>query len=153
MVTAMWNDTVWKAQYTRPNTEAAAVDDFYAALAIDYRAALKSGRVQLVGHGTFGGRHVDWLRVVSKKAEQWYVLRTLGDVGIDASDDGVIERKTAGADFQSGVSADQLAAQQLGDRTRLPSLELAVEKYRGAGNCDSGYSCATFAASVPNDAQ
>ena len=26
-------------------------------------------------------------------------------------------------------------------RTRLPSLELAIEKYRGAGNCDSGYSC------------
>ena len=39
------------------------------------------------------------------------------------------------------ASADQLAAQQLGDRTRLPSLELAIEKYRGAGNCDSGYSC------------
>jgi hypothetical protein len=54
---------------------------------------------------------------------------------------GAQVRKTAGADFQAGLSADQLAAQQLGDRTRLPSLELAIEKYRGAGNCDSGYSC------------
>jgi hypothetical protein len=54
---------------------------------------------------------------------------------------GAQVRKTAGADFQAGPSADQLAAQQLGDRTRLPSLELAIEKYRGAGNCDSGYSC------------
>jgi hypothetical protein len=54
---------------------------------------------------------------------------------------GAQVRKTAGADFQAGLSADQLAAKQLGDRTRLPSLELAVEKYRGAGNCDSGYSC------------
>jgi hypothetical protein len=54
---------------------------------------------------------------------------------------GAQARKTAGADFQAGPSADQLAAQQLGDRTRLPSLELAIEKYRGAGNCDSGYSC------------
>src|SRR5262249_54055875 len=24
---------------------------------------------------------------------------------------------------------------------RFPSLEIAIEKYRGAGNCDSGYSC------------
>jgi hypothetical protein len=54
---------------------------------------------------------------------------------------GAQPKKTAGANFQTGLSADQLAAQQLGDRTRLPSLELAVEKYRGAGNCDSGYSC------------
>jgi hypothetical protein len=54
---------------------------------------------------------------------------------------GAQARKTAGADFHAGLSADQLAAQQLGDRTRLPSLELAIEKYRGAGNCDSGYSC------------
>lgn len=54
---------------------------------------------------------------------------------------GVQVRKTAGANFQAGPSADQLAAMQLGDRTRLPSLELAVEKFRGAGNCDSGYSC------------
>jgi hypothetical protein len=54
---------------------------------------------------------------------------------------GAQPRKTAGANFQAGLSADQVAAQQLGDRTRLPSLELAIEKYRGAGNCDSGYSC------------
>jgi hypothetical protein len=54
---------------------------------------------------------------------------------------GAQPKKTAGANFQAGLSADQLAARQLGDRTRLPSLELAVEKYRGAGNCDSGYSC------------
>jgi hypothetical protein len=54
---------------------------------------------------------------------------------------GAQPKKTAGANFQAGLSADQLAAQQLGDRTRLPSLELAIEKYRGAGNCDSGYSC------------
>jgi hypothetical protein len=54
---------------------------------------------------------------------------------------GAQSKKTAGANFQAGLSADQLAAQQLGDKTKLPSLELAVEKYRGAGNCDSGYSC------------
>jgi Protein of unknown function (DUF1552) len=50
-------------------------------------------------------------------------------------------RKTAGANFQAGVSVDQVGAARLGDHTRLPSLELAIERYRGAGNCDSGYSC------------
>ncbi len=54
---------------------------------------------------------------------------------------GAQPKKTAGANFHAGLSADQLAAKQLGDRTKLPSLELAIEKFRGAGNCDSGYSC------------
>jgi hypothetical protein len=60
------------------------VDGFYAGLATDFRAALKSGRVQLVGRGTFDGRHVDWLRVVPRQDRHWFVLRELGEVGIDA---------------------------------------------------------------------
>lgn len=51
-------------------------------------------------------------------------------------------KKTAGADIKVGVSVDQVAAQELGDRTRFPSLELGCEKGSQAGNCDSGYSCA-----------
>jgi len=54
---------------------------------------------------------------------------------------GVQSRKTSGANFRAGLSADQAAVAQLGDRTRLPSLEIAVERFRGSGNCDSGYSC------------
>jgi hypothetical protein len=54
---------------------------------------------------------------------------------------GAQARKTAGANFRSGVSADQIAAQRLGEKTRLASLELGIEKFRGSGNCDSGYSC------------
>jgi hypothetical protein len=54
---------------------------------------------------------------------------------------GCQARKTAGANFRSGISADQVAAARLGDQTRLPSLELGIERYRGTGNCDSGYSC------------
>jgi hypothetical protein len=37
---------------------------------------------------------------------------------------------------------DQVAAQQLGTQTRLPSLELGTDRARLAGECDSGYSCA-----------
>lgn len=54
---------------------------------------------------------------------------------------GAQARKTAGANFRAGISVDQVAANRIGDQTRLPSLELAIERYRGAGNCDSGYSC------------
>ncbi|MBL8851286.1 MAG: DUF1552 domain-containing protein [Planctomycetaceae bacterium] len=51
-------------------------------------------------------------------------------------------RKTAGADIHAGPSVDQLAANQIGHLTRLPSLEIGIEEGRQAGNCDSGYSCA-----------
>jgi hypothetical protein len=51
-------------------------------------------------------------------------------------------RKTHGADINVGVSVDQLAAQKLGSRTSLPSLELGVDRGANSGNCDSGYSCA-----------
>lgn len=51
-------------------------------------------------------------------------------------------RKTSGNDLSIGISADQFAAQQLGHRTRLPSIEIGCENGRRAGNCDSGYACA-----------
>lgn len=50
--------------------------------------------------------------------------------------------KTAGADIRVGISVDQVAADRIGNRTKLPSLELGIEAGRNAGNCDSGYSCA-----------
>lgn len=55
---------------------------------------------------------------------------------------GCQPRKTDGANIRVGISADQMAAQQLGKFTKLPSLELGCEKGLNAGNCDSGYSCA-----------
>lgn len=55
---------------------------------------------------------------------------------------GCQARKTAGKDIKVGISVDQVAAEKIGDQTRLPSLELGTDKARLAGNCDSGYSCA-----------
>ncbi|MBX3436440.1 MAG: DUF1552 domain-containing protein [Planctomycetaceae bacterium] len=55
---------------------------------------------------------------------------------------GAQPRKTSGAEIRSGISVDQLAAQQIGRATKFPSIELGCEQGRGAGNCDSGYSCA-----------
>jgi Protein of unknown function (DUF1552) len=55
---------------------------------------------------------------------------------------GVHPRKTGGTDFQLGISADQIAARELGKYTQLSSLELGLEPQPLAGNCDSGYTCA-----------
>jgi hypothetical protein len=55
---------------------------------------------------------------------------------------GTHPRKTDGADIRAGISVDQVAAQKVGRETRLPSLELGIERGAQAGNCDSGYSCA-----------
>jgi hypothetical protein len=74
--------------------------------------------------------------------------RALGDGGGDHARSGatwltgVHPRKTAGADIKAGISIDQLAAQQVGQKTRFPSLEIGIERGAQAGNCDSGYSCA-----------
>jgi hypothetical protein len=55
---------------------------------------------------------------------------------------GCQARKTDGKDIRSGVSIDQLAAEKLGAKTRLATLEIGTERGAMAGNCDSGYSCA-----------
>lgn len=74
--------------------------------------------------------------------------RALGDGGGDHARSaaawltGCHPRKTSGADIKAGISADQLAAQVVGKKTRFPSLEIGCERGAQAGNCDSGYSCA-----------
>jgi len=55
---------------------------------------------------------------------------------------GVHAKPTEGADFEAGVSIDQIAARQLGQHTQLGSLELGLESAGLAGACDVGYSCA-----------
>jgi hypothetical protein len=50
--------------------------------------------------------------------------------------------KTSGSNIRVGQSVDQAAAERVGQLTRLPSLEIGLERGRDAGGCDSGYSCA-----------
>lgn len=54
---------------------------------------------------------------------------------------GIQPKKTM-VDIKSGISMDQIVANQIGQQTRFPSLELGMEDARQAGDCDSGYSCA-----------
>jgi hypothetical protein len=56
---------------------------------------------------------------------------------------GVHPKRTDGADIRAGVTIDQIAAQEIGQATPLPSLELATEDFSGlVGSCDVGFSCA-----------
>jgi len=50
--------------------------------------------------------------------------------------------RESGSDLHAGVSADQVAAEALGQQTRLRSLELGLEDTRMVGLCDAKYSCA-----------
>src|SRR5579872_3409117 len=55
---------------------------------------------------------------------------------------GVRPKPTQGADAYAGVTADQIAAQHIGQETPLPSLELATEDHSGLlGECDRDYGC------------
>src|SRR5690606_1224466 len=45
-------------------------------------------------------------------------------------------------DPYGGVTADQIAAQHIGQDTPLPSLEVATEEQGGEGSCDRNYGCA-----------
>jgi hypothetical protein len=55
---------------------------------------------------------------------------------------GVRPKPTQGVDALAGVTADQLAAQAIGQDTLLPSMELATEDHSGLiGACDRDYGC------------
>jgi hypothetical protein len=53
-----------------------------------------------------------------------------------------VQVKKSLTEIKSGVSFDQLVANEIGKKTRFASLELGMEDARQAGDCDSGYSCA-----------
>jgi hypothetical protein len=55
---------------------------------------------------------------------------------------GVRPKATQGVDAFAGVTADQIAAQAIGQDSPLPSMELATEDHSGLiGSCDRDYGC------------
>ena len=50
-------------------------------------------------------------------------------------------KRTESTDYQLGTTVDQLAAQQIGRETPLPSLELSMDLMSVVGQCDNGYAC------------
>ncbi len=88
----------------------------------------------------------DHVTIVSGLAQRQ--AEALGDGGGEHSRasagwlSGVHAKRAQGADIRAGTTVDQIAAAELGRGTRLPSLELAVDKADMVGNCDNGYDCA-----------
>src|SRR6185312_1444184 len=48
---------------------------------------------------------------------------------------------TESTDYFLGTTVDQIAAQQIGQQTLLPSLELSMDLLQTIGQCDNGYAC------------
>jgi hypothetical protein len=48
---------------------------------------------------------------------------------------------TESADYYLGTTVDQIAAQQIGRETQLPSLEMSMDLLATVGQCDNGYAC------------
>ncbi len=48
---------------------------------------------------------------------------------------------TESTDYFLGTTADQIAAQHIGQETQLPSLEMAMDLLKVVGQCDNGYAC------------
>ena len=51
-------------------------------------------------------------------------------------------KPTEGADLQAGTTIDQIIAAKICTDTKLPSLELTVDRIDVVGACDHGYACA-----------
>jgi hypothetical protein len=50
-------------------------------------------------------------------------------------------RRTESTDYYLGTTVDQIAAQQIGQSTQLPSLEMSMDLLSVVGQCDNGYAC------------
>jgi hypothetical protein len=55
---------------------------------------------------------------------------------------GFHAKATEGADLQAGTTIDQMIAAKICTDTRLPSLEVTVDRIDVVGACDHGYACA-----------
>lgn len=96
------------------------------------------------------------LKPIEKFRDKTTVISGLNNFNADALGDGGGDharagaafltcshpKKTGGSDIHAGVSMDQVIAKTMGNKTRLPSLEVGLDDNRTVGHCDSGYSCA-----------
>jgi len=50
-------------------------------------------------------------------------------------------KHTESSDYYNGTTADQIAANAIGQQTQLPSIELAMDLMQVVGQCDNGFAC------------
>jgi hypothetical protein len=105
------------------------------------------------------GKHLELSRILTPLApfrDKLTVVSGLAHHEADAQDDGANgdhtratsswlsgarAKRTEGADVESGITADQIAARVLGRETPLPSLELAIDLNFLSGQCENSYAC------------
>ena len=87
------------------------------------------------------------LTIVSNTAVRNAEAFTLGETGGDhfrASATFLTQahpKQTEGSDIYVGTSMDQLYAQQFGQETAIPSMQLCIENVDQSGGCAYGYAC------------
>ena len=95
------------------------------------------------------------LQPLATNRQQLQILSGLDDLNAMAGTDGGgdharangtlltgVRLKKSATDIHAGISIYQVIAREVGNVTRLPSLELTCDFARQSSNCDSGYSCA-----------
>ena len=89
------------------------------------------------------------LQPLAKFRSQMHIITGLQNKGIGIHENGstryltgVKPKETQGSDLHAGISADQVAAKELGKQTQLASLELSLEVGESTGTCGTGFSCA-----------
>ena len=86
--------------------------------------------------------HRDYLNVVTGLGHRAADTTAVHSLSPTTWLSGVRPKATQGVDALAGVTADQIAAQAIGQDTPLPSMELATEDHSGLiGSCDRDYGC------------
>ena len=89
----------------------------------------------------------DYLTIVSNTDVRNAEAFTLPEIGGDHFRSSAVfltqahPKQTEGSDVLAGTSLDQLYAQQFGQDTPIPSMQLCIENVDQAGGCAYGYSC------------
>jgi hypothetical protein len=108
------------------------------------------------GEGGSGFQFTPVLKPLEPFREYLNVVSGLSNLGVISTNEGggvhtrahagwlngVLPKRTEGADITAGKTIDQYAADKLGADTPLRSLELTTESSFMVGNCENGYSCA-----------
>jgi hypothetical protein len=86
--------------------------------------------------------HRDYVNVVSGLGHKAADTTAVHSLSPTTWLSGVRPKATQGVDAYAGVTADQIAAQAIGQDSILPSMEIATEDHSGLiGSCDRDYGC------------
>jgi len=117
-----------------------------------------NGAIQAAWWPTGAGKDFELNRTMKpleKMKDHFQILGGLDDLSANGGPDGGGEharangtfltgvriKKTNGADFHAGVSADQIMGRQIGLLTPFKTLEISCDVVLNTGSCDTDYAC------------